>query len=129
MKIQKFWIKRSFRSRILGETPVWSEQILVSCQTRFSFLNHFQIIYASSNTVKELSKFLVFKKSLKFLLKNEGFVTPPPYFFFQNLHLLSDFNAFFCSKTHPLNMWYALYIFKTKTLDVVNFSFNSYNYS
>ena len=37
----KFWAKRSFWSQFLEKTPVWSNNILASCETRFSFFNDF----------------------------------------------------------------------------------------
>ena len=45
--------------------------------TLFTFFS-FQILYASFNTIKKLSKFLLFKNNLNFLKKNGGFVPPSP---------------------------------------------------
>ena len=41
------------------KTPVWSEQILATCETRFQFFNEFQIWHPGSNTIKESSKSLI----------------------------------------------------------------------
>ena len=50
MKIQnlleKFWIHRKI--------PVQSEQNLANCETKFPFLNDFQILHAGSNSIEEL---------------------------------------------------------------------------
>ena len=83
MKIQKFWRKSCFKSRILGKTPVQSEQILASCDKRFPFFNYFQISHASSNSMKELSKSLIFKNNLIFLKKCGFRAVQPPHFFFK----------------------------------------------
>ena len=93
MKNQKFFVKRSFSSRILGKNTSLKRINFGSCKTRFPFFNDFQILHVGSNTIKELSKSLIFKNNLKFLKKLE-FYAPS----LQNLHLLSNFDEILCGK-------------------------------
>ena len=74
--IHKFWVKKIFTSWILEKTPVWSEQILASCETSFPFLNIFQILQACSNSIKEHGNSLIFKNNFNFLKK--CFCDTPP---------------------------------------------------
>ena len=91
IKIQKFSAKWVLG---LGRTPVWNEQHLGSCETRFLFFNDFQILHIGFNTIKELSKFVIIKNNLQLCGKIEvlcAFLSSK-FLFLQNLNLLSDFN-------------------------------------
>ena len=96
-KILKFWVKRSFRSRILGKTPVWNEQILASCEKCFPFFNDLQMFHLGSNSIKDLSKSLFKKKKSQFSKKNVGFEpSPPSHNFFFKIYIYYPILIKFC---------------------------------
>ena len=80
MKIHKFLARISFWSLILGKPPVWSD-------TRFLFFNSSQILHVGSKLLSKNFQNLWFRKIISAL-----WTLPPPNFFYQNFHILSDFD-------------------------------------
>ena len=108
MEIHIFSTKRNFRFRILGKTPVSSEQILVTVKQVSHFLMIFKF-YVLFLKVSRSSEYFQSSKMIWTFWKNGDFVQISPSILFQNLNLLYNFDEI--SYETSLFEYYFIHIF------------------